>query len=243
MGEVIAILSGKGGTGKSALCAGVGTALSNLGKKVLCVDGDVGLGNLDVFLGVDQNAPLSFADICRGNYDISKAAVHPDFPNLTYLAAPIGDFDISPKMLGDFLKSTGEKFDFILIDCPAGLGDRVSLFAECAHRSIVVTLPDPAALRGATRTGQHLELLGVHNVRMVVNRVFPELLKALKMNVDDMMDETGLALLGVVPTDPDVSIAAAKGKALQKYKRSGASAAYIRIAKRIQGLSVPISGR
>lgn len=243
MGEVIAILSGKGGTGKSALCAGVGTALSSLGKKVLCIDGDVGLGNLDVFLGVGQNAPLSFADVCRGNYHLSKASVHPDFPNLTYLAAPIGDFDISPEDFGDFLKSAGEMFDFILIDCPAGLGSRMSLYANAANRCIVVTLPDPAALRSATRTGQHLELLGVGNVRMVINRVFPELLKAMKKNVDDIMDETGLALLGIVPTDPDVSIAAAKGKPLQKYKRSGAAAAYIRIAKRIQGLSVPISGR
>lgn len=243
MSEVIAFLSGKGGTGKSALCAGIASSLASSGKKVLCIDGDVGLGNLDVFLGFGDNAAISFADVCRGSYEITAAAQHPDFPNLRFLASPISGWDGSAYHFQKMLMSAREKFDFILIDGPAGLGETMGLLAKSADQCIVVSLPDPASIRGATRAGQKLELLGVTNVKMVVNRLYPELLRAMKMNVDDLMDQTGLGLLGIVPTDPDVSLALCKGKALLKFKHSGAAAAYTRIAKRIQGLSVPVMGR
>ena len=107
---------------------------------------------------------------------------------------------------------------------------------------MVVTLPDRASLRCAQRAGQELELLGAKNVRLVVYRIFNEMLKALKMNIDDIMDAAGLPLLGVVPSDPDVSFAAAAGKPLLRHSRFGAAAAYKRIAKRIQGFPIPVSG-
>lgn len=243
MSEVIAVLSGKGGTGKSALCAGVATAIAASGQRVLCIDGDIGLGNLDIFLGIGENAGLSFLDICRGSYKITAAAVHPSYPKLTYLAAPISNSDISQAEFRELLRAARPYFDYIFIDGPAGLGYGLELYGPCADKCIIVTLPDPASIRGATRAGQMLELLGVKNVRMVVNRLFGDLLKALNMNIDDIMDATGLPLLGVVPTDPDVSFAAAGGKPILKKKHLGAAAAYKRIAKRIQGLPVPISGR
>lgn len=243
MSEVIAVLSGKGGTGKSALCAGVATALATSGQRVLCIDGDIGLGNLDVFLGIGENAGLSFLDICRGSYKITAAAVHPSYPNLSYLASPISESHISQEEFRQVLRAARPYFDYILIDGPAGLGEGLELYGPCADKCVIVTLPDPASIRGAARCGQQLELLGVKNVRMVVNRLFNDLLKAMKMNIDDIMDATGLPLLGVVPTDPDVSIAAAEGKPLLKKKHLGAAAAYKRIAKRIQGLPVPIAGR
>lgn len=245
MGEVISILSGKGGTGKSAFCAGVATALAASGKQVLCIDGDVGLRNLDIFLGLSAEEALSFLDVCSGNYPLSAATVHPRFPKLSFLTAPVNCFaeDIDPSEFASLLQKAKDAFDFVLIDGPAGLGAGMSLTAQFADRCILTTLPDPASIRSADRAGQELEKLGVKNVRLVLNRVFPELLKAMNMNIDDVMDAVGLPLLGMVPSDPNISYAASAGKPIIKYSHFGAAAAYKRIAKRIQGLPVPIANR
>ena len=243
MGEVISILSGKGGTGKTALCAGIATILASSGSKVLCIDGDVGLRNLDIFLGLTQVDALSFLDVCSGNYPLSAAAVHPQYPNLCFLTAPVNcTIDaIDPEEFSALLDDAREAFDFIFIDGPAGVGAGMKLYGQPADRCIVTTLPDPASIRCADRCGQELEKLGQTNVRLVINRMFPELLKALKMNVDDIMDAAGLPLLGIVPSDPNISFSLAKGVVFTKYTRLGATAAYKRIAKRLQGLSVPIN--
>ena len=245
MGEVISILSGKGGTGKSALCAGLATTLTNSEKKILCIDADVGLRNLDVFLGLSAGEALSFLDICSGNYPLSTATVHPRFPNLYFLTAPVNCSaeDIDPEEFRQLLQDARAHFDFILIDGPAGLGAGMNLAARYADRCILTVLPDPASIRSADRAGQELEKMGVKNVRLVINRMFPELLKAMNMNIDDMMDAVGLPLLGIVPSDPNISYAAAAGKPLVKYSHFGAAAAYKRIAKRILGLPVPIANR
>ncbi len=245
MGEVISILSGKGGTGKSALCAGVAAALATAGRRVLCIDADVGLRNLDVFLGLNGEEVLSFLDVCSENYPLSAATVHPQYPKMSFLTAPVNctaDF-IDPLDFRQLLEKARKEFDFVLVDGPAGIGSGMTLAAEFADRCILCTLPDPASLRSAERAGQELEKLGQKNVRLVVNRVFSDLLKALNMTVDDMMDTVGLPLLGVVPSDPNVSFAAAAGKSILKYSHFGAAAAYKRISKRILGLPVPISNR
>ena len=243
MGDVISFVSGKGGTGKSALCAGVATVLAKSSKRVLCIDCDLGLRNLDIFLGLDCGEALSLLDVCSGSYPLSAAAAHPQFPTLRFLTAPIHcDFSqIDPLQFRQLLDEARAQFDFILLDGPAGLGDGLAFVARQADRNVVVTLPDPASLRCADRCAQELEKMGAKNCRLVVNRLYNDLLKALGKNIDDMMDEVGLPLLGIVPTDPNVSLAAAGGKAIIKYSHFGATAAYKRIAKRIQGLNVPIS--
>ena len=243
LGEVIGFVSGKGGTGKTSLCAGIATILAKSGKRVLCIDGDVGLRNLDVFLGISGEEALSFLDVCNGHYPLSAASVHPQYPNLFFLTAPVNcTVDaIHPQAFQDLLVNAKADYDYLLIDGPAGIGAGMRLVAESADRCILVTLPDPASIRAADRTAQELEKMGAKNVRMVVNRVFNELLKAMGKNIDDLMDDVGLPLLGVVPTDPNISYAAAAGKPLLKYSHFGAVAAYKRITKRILGLNVPIS--
>ncbi|MBO7184626.1 MAG: P-loop NTPase [Oscillospiraceae bacterium] len=245
MGEVISILSGKGGTGKTALCAGIATILASSERKVLCIDGDVGLRNLDIFLGLDQMDALSFLDVCSGNYPLSAAVAHPQYPTMRFLTAPVNCAAdaIDPAQFEAMLRLAREEFEFIFIDAPSGVGDGMKLCGTFADRCIVTTLPDPASIRCADRCGQELEKLGQKNVRLVINRMFPELLKALKMNVDDIMDAAGLPLLGIVPSDPNISFSLAKGVIFTKYTRLGAAAAYKRIAKRIQGLPVPIANR
>lgn len=243
LGEVISFLSGKGGTGKTALCAGIATCLATSGRRVLCIDGDVGLRNLDVFLGLNGVEALSFLDVCSGNYPLSAAAEHPRFPTLKFLTAPVNctSRDIDPEAWKAMLHQAAAEFDFVLLDGPAGIGDGMHLMAKAADRCVVVTLPDPASIRGADRCAQELELMEAKNCRLVVNRLFADPMKAMNKNVDDIMDEVGLPLLGIVPTDPNVSLAAAVGKPLIKYSHFGATAAYKRITKRILGMQVSIA--
>lgn len=243
MGEVIAFVSGKGGTGKSALCAAIATILAQDGHRVLCIDGDAGLRNLDIFLGIAQSEALSFLDICRGDYPLSAAYVHPAFPCLSFLTAPANGSAIPLPEFSRLLSRAQADFDYVLLDAPAGLGEGMTAMASNAQRCVVTTLPDPASIRCAQRAGQELEKLGCANIRLIVNRVYRDLLKALAMDIDDIMDTVGLPLLGVVPSDPDISFAAARGKPMIAYSRGGATAACRRIAKRIQGQPVPVANR
>ncbi len=242
MGELIAVLSGKGGTGKTSLCAGIATALAQMGEKVLCIDCDVGLRNLDISLGLLDSGSLSFVDMYNGAYDLSQASVHNDFPTLSFLTAPVNlrAEDVDTSAFSHLLRRARREFSYIFLDAPAGLDAGFHLCAAYADRVILVTNPEPSAIRDAARTAQKLELMKKNQVRIIVNRVRPKLLEVTRRTVDDVMDEAGLPLLGVVPEDENVTLAAAFEKPLLKYARKGAAAACVRIAKRIQGLSVTV---
>ena len=245
MGELIAVLSGKGGTGKTSLCAGIATALAEMDRKVLCIDCDVGLRNLDISLALCDAGALSFADVYRGAYTLSQAAVHSQYPNLAFLTAPVNlrAEDVDTQAFAKMLRQAKREFDYVFLDAPAGLDAGFQLCAKQADRVILVTNPEPSAIRDAARTGQELERMKKNSVRIIVNRVRKKLLEVTKRTIDDVMDESGLPLLGVVPEDENVTLAAAFETPLLKYSRKGASAACKRIAKRIQGLPVPIDLR
>ena len=242
MGEVIAVLSGKGGTGKTSLCAGIATALANSGKKVLCIDCDVGLRNLDIALALCDCGGLSFMDVCNGNYRISQSARHPKFPALWFLTAPVNlrPEEVDEKAFENMLRQARKVFDYIFLDAPAGLDAGFALCAAHANRVILVTNAEPSAIRDAARTGQKLEQMRKTEVKIVVNRVRKKLLEVTKRTIDDVMDESGLPLLGIVPEDEDVTLAASFEVPLLKYTRKGAAAACKRIAERIQGMPEPI---
>ena len=242
VGELIAVLSGKGGTGKTSVTAGLATALAESGAKVLCIDCDVGLRNLDISLGISQLGALSFLDVCSGNYDLDQATAHPLFPGLKFLTAPM-NCDASQVEKSEFtelLRKARERFQYVLLDAPAGVDAGFRLAACYADRVLLVTGADPAAVRDAARASDLLELMGKRDVRLVVNRVNKKMVTAIKTNIDDIMDKAGLPLIGVVPEDSNVTLAAAMETPLLKYTKRGAAAACRRIAKRIQGLSVPI---
>lgn len=243
MGEAIAVLSGKGGTGKTSVCAGIATALADAGLTVLCIDCDIGLRNLDISLGLSQVGALSFADVCDGGYSLSQASRHPLYPTLQFLTAPMNcpADQIDQKAFADLLRRAREQFHYIFLDAPAGIDAGFQLAARFADRVILVTGADPAAVRDATRAGELLELMGKPDVRMVVNRISKKMASAMDLTVDDVMDRAGLPLLGIVPEDPNVTLAAAFGAPLLKHTKKNAGAACRRIAKRLQGLSVPVS--
>ena len=243
MGEVIAVVSGKGGTGKTSVCAGLATALAESGETVLCIDCDIGLRNLDISLGLAQMDALSFLEVCRGEYTLEQAAIHPDYPKLRFLTAPMNcqPQDIDGKAFSQLLRQARNTCSYILLDAPAGIDAGFHLAAKYADRVLLVTGADPASVRDAARAGELLELMGKPEVRLVVNRINPKMVSAMKLTVDDVMDQSGLPLIGIVPEDPQVTIRAAFEKPLLKKNKKGAAAACRRIAKRIQGLSTPIT--
>jgi septum site-determining protein MinD len=246
VGELIAVLSGKGGTGKTSVCAGVATALAAAGKRVLCVDCDVGLRNLDISLGMADCSALSFLEVCRGEYPLEQAAQHIAYPSLRFLTAPMNcpPDQIPLEDFGGMLAEARRQFDYIFLDAPAGVDAGFRLAATYADRCIVVTGPGPAAVRDATRAGELLELMGKSNVRLIVNRVNGKMASAMDITVDDVMDTAGLPLLGVVPEDMNVTLAAAFSQSLLKYsRRCPAAKACQRIANRIQGYPEPITLR
>lgn len=246
MGEVLAILSGKGGTGKTSVCAGIATALAESGLRILCIDCDVGLRNLDISLGLSDSGALSFMDVCSGGYTLDNAEKHPLYPGLSFLTAPMncGVEEIDPDAFGGMLRNARQEFDYIFLDAPAGVDAGFRLVTECADRFLVVTGAGPAAIRDASRVSELLELAGKRNVRLIVNRVDRDMLAAIRVTVDDVMDVSGLPLAGVVLEDPNVTLAASFGKALLQYaKRCDGAKAFRRIARRIQGFPEPMKLR
>ena len=243
MGKLVAVLSGKGGTGKTSLCAGIATALADSGERVLCIDCDIGLRNLDISLGLSDHCALTFVDVYSGAYPLDSATQHPDFPTLFFLTAPAncGCSDIDGEKFTALLEEAKKKFDYILLDAPAGIETGFQLCATNADQIALVTSADPAAVRDAARAGELLEKMGKTSVRVAVNRVNEKLYKVVRVTVDDVMDRAGLPLLGIVEDDPDVTLAAAFEQPLLRYnKRSAAAKACKRIAKRIQGFPEPI---
>ena len=245
MGELIAVLSGKGGTGKTSLCAGVASAMAIFGQRVLCIDCDIGLRNLDISLGMADQPALSFQEICSGAYSLSMAARHPQYEKLHFLTAPVNcnAEDIDADAFGAMLQEARKTYKYVFLDAPAGIDIGFQLCARYADRVVLVTGSDPASVRDAARAAEVLELMGKKNVRLIVNRVNKKLYKTVKVTVDDIMDRAGLPLLGIVPEDGNVVLSASFEKPLLSSTRKGAAAACRRIAKRILGLSVPIPTR
>ena len=246
MGEVLAVLSGKGGTGKTSVCAGLACALAEAGRSVLCVDCDVGLRNLDISLGLTEGAALSFLDVASGNSPLSSADRHPRYPNLSFLTAPMNCpvENIDGEAFRAMLRQARREFDLILLDAPAGVDTGFRLVASAADRFLLVTGYGPASVRDAARVGELLELGGKADVRLIVNRVDREMLSTLRRTIDDVMDNAGLPLAGIVPEDPCVTLAASFGRPLLGYSpRCPAARACRRIALRIQGFHQPITLR
>lgn len=246
MGELFAVVSGKGGTGKTSVCAGLAAALAEEGNKVLCIDCDVGLRNLDIALGLSDGGALSFLDVSEGGYPLEDASWHPDYPALAFLTAPMNRpaEEIDPELFGRMLAKARQAFDYVFLDAPAGVDAGFRLVSRSADRFLLVTGAGPAAVRDAARVGDLLELSGKKNVRLVVNRVDRKMLGAVCLTVDDVMDTAGLPLAGIIPEDPRVTLAASFGQSLLRYApRCLAAKACRRIAKRLQGFHVPVAMR
>lgn len=241
MSSAIVVTSGKGGTGKTSVTAGVASCLAAMGKRVLCVDMDVGLRNLDLSLGMSDRALMDFTDVVEKRCPLARAVVeHPDIPGLFLLTAPITPRPIGCISMQLLIREAKQTYDYILLDSPAGLGSGFQLAVCGADRALVVSTTDPSALRDAQRTVGELNRALSGRIHLVMNRIQPKLLKKLHTNIDAAMDTAGLPLIGVVPEDQTVTLAAGQGHPLIMCSRKNAAAAYFNIAKRLTGQSVPV---
>ena len=242
--KVIAVVSGKGGTGKTSFTANVGLALAVLGKKTLCLDCDITLRNLDLALGLTDKALMDFSDVIAGRCPLSDAAaVHPKYPGLHLLTAPLspgGQLDVTDEQMRQLLDQVRQEYDYCLIDAPAGLGQGFRLATGCADCVVVITTTDASALRDAQHTVMLLDKRFTEgHLFLVVGRVQKKLLRALHSTIDDAMDAAGLPLLGVIPEDEDVPYALNRGIPLRDMNYYAARA-YENIARRITGQQVPL---
>ena len=240
-GTAIVITSGKGGTGKTSTAGGVAACLAAMGHRVLCIDGDIGLRNLDLTLGMTDRALMDFTDVIQNRCSLERACVeHEKVKNLFLLTAPVTLPDeIDEGDMRQLLQQVRAQFDYCIIDCPAGVGIGFRLCTCGADRAIVVSNADHAALRDGQAAVQRLRGLNIP-MHLVVNRVRPKLLRKLRMDIDDAMDNTGLPLIGMVPEDETVTLAAARGVSIITVARKGAAQAYYNIAKRITGQRTPL---
>ena len=243
-GQCIAVVSGKGGTGKTSFTAGVGAALARSGKQVLCLDCDVGLRNLDLALGLSDRALMDFSDVAQGRCSLESAVVeHPRLPGLFLLTAPVRTRGrpVTETQMADLLAEVRKRYDFCLLDAPAGLGTGFLLATAAADRAVVVTTTDPSSLRDAQHTVMELDRFGSGKLHLVVNRVRKKLLRSMHATIDDAIDKAGLPLIGVVPEDDTLLLSLNRGTPLLlANSQSPAAWAYRNIAARLQGGRVPL---
>ena len=243
-GQCIAVVSGKGGTGKTSFVSGVGAALARDGNRVLCLDCDIGLRNLDLSLGLTDKAMMDFSDVVHGYCPLDAAVVeHSKIPGLCLLTAPARNRGrpISEQQMRDLLREVRTKFDYCLLDAPAGLGTGFQLATCGADRAVVVTTSDASSLRDAQHTVMELDSFPIGSLHLVVNRVRKRLLRSMHATIDDAIDKAGLPLIGVVPEDDSLTLALNRGIPLLLDKStSSAASAYRNIACRIAGGKAPL---
>lgn len=243
-GQCIAVVSGKGGTGKTSLVSSVGAALALGGRRVLCLDCDVGLRNLDLALGLADQALMDFSDVAQQRCPLDSAVVeHPKLSGLFLLTAPVRSRGqpVTEQQMTRLLEEIRGRYDYCLLDAPAGLGSGFRLAASGADRCIVVTTADASSLRDAQHTVMELHRFPSGSLHLVVNRVRKKMLRQLHATIDDAIDRAGLPLLGVIPEDDALPLYLNQGLPLLPSGGQGASAAYQNIAKRIQGEKVPLA--
>lgn len=243
MGKMIIVASGKGGTGKTTFTSQVGTALANMGYLTVLVDADAGFRNLDIALGLESQVVYDYSDYIKGDMDLDQIMVRSNtYEDLYFVAAPqsAATTDFDPEKTKEFWDRLKGRFDFVLADAPAGMGDGFMFAAEHADEGIIVSLAEASSLRDADRVTEELEKNGVDPIRLVLNRIRPELIeqKAL-MNVDDCIDVLSIPILGIIPDDVTVTKCVAGGKYVED-TGIGAGRAFINIAKRLSGTHIPM---
>ncbi|MEA1974289.1 MAG: septum site-determining protein MinD [Bacillota bacterium] len=244
MSEVIVITSGKGGVGKTTSTANIGTALAKLGKSVVVIDSDIGLRNLDVVLGLENRIVFDIVDVTSGNCTVKKALIKDRRLDGLYLlpAAQTKDKEaVSPEDMIKLIADLDDEFDYILIDCPAGIERGFKNAIAAAKRAIVVTTPEVSAVRDADRIIGLLETNDIDDIKLVVNMIKMQMVqKGDMLSIDDITDILAVDLIGAVPDDEAVVISTNRGEPVVKDESSLSAKAFINIAKRINGQEIPL---
>lgn len=245
MSEVIVITSGKGGVGKTTTSANIGTGLAVLGKKVVLVDADIGLRNLDVVLGLENRIVYDLVDVVEGSCRLKQALIKDKRYSSLFLlpAAQTRDKNaVTPEQMQKLCEALKEdEFDYIIIDCPAGIEQGFKNAIAGADKAIVVTTPEVSAVRDADRIIGLLEASGLNNPTLILNRLRVDMVKrGDMMTIDDVTEILAIDILGVVPDDETIVISTNKGEPAVTSEISKAGQAYRNITRRITGEDVPL---
>ncbi|HHY11412.1 MAG TPA: septum site-determining protein MinD [Firmicutes bacterium] len=245
MSEAIVITSGKGGVGKTTACANLGVALASLGHRVVLVDADIGLRNLDVVMGLENRIVYDLVDVVEGFCRLRQALIKDKRLDGLFLlpAAQTKDkTSVTPEQMKQLVDQLKEEHDYIVVDCPAGIEQGFKNAVAGADRALIVTTPEVAAVRDADRIIGLLEASGFENPGLIVNRIRPKMVaKGDMMDIPDIIDILAIDLMGVVPDDEYIVVSTNRGEpAALAADRSKAGEAFMNIARRVLGEEVPL---
>lgn len=243
MGEVIVITSGKGGVGKTTTTANLGTALAMMGKRTILLDTDIGLRNLDVVMGLENRIVFNLVDVAENRCRLNQAMIKDkklDTLSLIPAAQTRDKTAITEAQMEKITRALKKDFDYVLIDCPAGIEQGFKNAVAGADKALVVTTPEVSAVRDADRVIGLLEAAGLPQPAVIVNRVrFDMVRRGEMMNIDDIIDILSVELIGIVADDEDIVISTNKGEPIAKNQLSAAGRSFRNIARRLTGENVP----
>ena len=243
--RIIVITSGKGGVGKTTVTANLGAAISKLGKKIVLVDADFGLRNLDLLLGLENRVVYTAIDAISGECRLDQALVKDKRQNglvLLPAAQNRNKESVTPNQMRQVIMALGKVYQYILVDCPAGIEMGFRNAISAAQEAIIVTNPEVTAVRDADRVIGLLETYGVKKIRLIVNRIKPDMVERNEMmSVEDVLEILAIPLLGIIPDHQQIIMASNKGEPLVfSDQPSIPSTAFMNIARRLEGENVPI---
>ncbi len=243
-GKVIVITSGKGGVGKTTATANIGTALAMDGNKVVLIDADIGLRNLDVVMGLENRIVYDIVDVVEEACRLEQALIKDKRTKNLHLlpAAQTRDKNaVNPAQMRNLANELRKEFDYVLVDCPAGIEQGFKNAIAGADDAVIITTPEVSAVRDADRIIGLLEVEGLKEPRVVVNRIRMEMVRrGDMMDLEDMIEILAIGLLGVVPEDEDIVVSTNRGEPVVLDPESRAGMAFHNIAQRIQGKDVPL---
>lgn len=244
MGEVVVITSGKGGVGKTTTTANIGTGLAALGYKVALVDTDIGLRNLDVVLGLENRIVYDIVDVVTGNCRLKQALIKDkrlDGLHLLPAAQTKDKTAVTPEQMQKLCEDLKNEFDYVIIDCPAGIEQGFRNAIAGADRAVVVTTPEVSAVRDADRIIGLLEAAELREPKLIINRIRPKMVRqGDMMGIEDIIDILAVDLLGVIPEDEMIVITTNRGEPVVTDQSAKAGQAYHNIVRRITGEEVPL---
>lgn len=243
MGVSIVITSGKGGVGKTTTTANIGTALASMGKRVVVIDGDTGLRNLDVLMGLENRIVFTLVDAIEGNCKLKQALIKDKrFDNLFLLptAQTRDKDDITTTQMLELIGELKKDFDFVLIDCPAGIEQGFENAIVGADRALIVVNPEVTSVRDADRVIGKLDAKGIDNHQLIVNRLNYVMAKNGDMlDINDIVEILAVKLIGVVPDDRGITVSTNRGEPIVLDENSLSGKAFKNIARRIMGEDIP----
>lgn len=241
MGQVILISSGKGGTGKTMFSVNMGAILARRGYRVMLMDMDMGLRNMDIYLGMENKVIYNIMDVISGVCRIKKAMLRVDgFPNLYFMAASPrkDDRDMTPLHMDVLCDKLRKYFDYIIVDCPAGIGELFDVAMVSADKAVIVTEPEAASLRDADATCRYLREKGVTDTCFVINKVKMELMEAgFLPKLPVIMDMFPGAVAGLIQYDDNINISTNRGIPIVAKKGTYIEQNFSQITDRCLGLA------